>query len=246
MGEMSPRRKARIAGVFEALEGLSSASGQVLILGRFIVAGNAAATAANILARPSLYTFGFALSFLGVLFHVAWAFLFFELFKPVNRSLSFFALVLSSVGCALQAVTGLLYLGPLVVLQGGSAFSAFTQPQLQALAYLLLRLNARAFDLYLVVFGVWCVVIGYLIFRSRFLPRVLGVLLAVDGVGWALYIVPPLAQHLFPVIAAISALSEFPLQLWLLIVGLNERRWKEQAGAAGQSGGEATVRSNGA
>jgi hypothetical protein len=90
-------------------------------------------------------------------------------------------------------------------------------------------LNAYAFDVDLVFFGFWCVLTGYLIFRSTFLPRILGVLLAIDGLGWMTYMAPPLAAHLFPIIAAASAVAELPLQLWLIIMGVNAERWKEQA-----------------
>jgi hypothetical protein len=108
--------------------------------------------------------------------------------------------------------------------------SAFTAEQLQALALIFLKLNAYAFEIDLVFFGFWCVLAGYLIFRSTFLPRILGVLLAIDGLGWATYMYPPLACYLFPFIAAASALAEIPLQLWLVVTGVNPQRWKEQAG----------------
>jgi Domain of unknown function (DUF4386) len=105
------------------------------------------------------------------------------------------------VGCSIQALTSLLHLAPLLVLRGGSSLNAFTAEQLQALALIFLRLNAYAFDIYLVFFGLWCVLIGSLIFRSTFLPRVRGVLLTIDFLGWMTYLSPPLARHLFPFIA---------------------------------------------
>jgi hypothetical protein len=122
----------------------------------------------------------------------------------------------------------------LVVLEG--SVSAFTTEQLQALALTLLRLNASAFDIYLVFFGLWCVLIGFLIFRSTFLPRVLGVLLTIAGLGWMTYLSPPLGHYLFlPYIAGASAIGEIPLMLWLLLVGVNDERWKGQASAAAAS-----------
>jgi hypothetical protein len=231
----SPRLKARVAGVFEALEGTASAGGQVLILGSLVVEGSAAKTAANILANQPLFWLGFTASLLGVAFHITWAVLFYELFKPVNRTIALLALCAVLVGCAMQALSSLLYLAPLLVLQGGSALGAFTPHQLQDLSLVFLKLNARAYDIYLVFFGLWCVLIGALIFRSTFLPRILGALLAIDGVGWMLYLLPPLAQQLFPLIAVAAGLAEFPLLLWLLVVGVNAERWKEQEGVAGAS-----------
>ena len=234
IAETSPRFKARMAGVCQLMEAVTAAFGGVIIPGKLVVAGNAAATAANILGHERLFWLGFVLSVIGVGFHIAWALLMYELLDPVNRSLSRLAAFVILVGCAIQALTCLLYLAPLPILQGGSSLSAFTPEQLQALALIFLKLNAYAFDIYLVFFGFWCVLIGYLILRSTFLPRVLGVLLAVSGLGWVTYLYPPLAYHLFfPYIAVASALGEIPLELWLLVMGVNVQRWKEQASAAG-------------
>jgi hypothetical protein len=227
--EWSPKAKARLAGVFEALEGFTSTFGQVNVLGTLIVVGNAAATAANILKHETLFRLGFASSLLGVVFHLAWAFLFYQLFRPVNRSVSFCALLVILVGCTIQALTALLYLAPLLVLTAGSSLSALTEQQLQALAYLFLKLNGLAMDTNLVFFGLWCVLTGYLILRSTFMPRILGVLLAIDGLGWMTFMSPPLGHYLFPIIAVACGLAEIPLQLWLLIFGVNNERWKAQA-----------------
>jgi hypothetical protein len=228
----SPRAKARVAGVFEALEGTGSAGGQVVILGSFVVAGNAAATATNILANQPLFWAGFTFQVLGVVFHVVWALLFYELFKVVNRTIALLALCAVLVCCAMQALTALLYLAPLLVLNGGSALSGFTTAQVQALAYALLKVNGQAFNVDLVFYGFWCVLSGYLIVRSTFMPRILGVLLMLDGVGWMLYMLPPLATFLFPAIAVAAGLAEIPLQLWLIVMGVNSARWKAQASAA--------------
>ena len=133
----------------------------------------------------------------------------------------------------MQALKSLLYLAPLLILQGGSSLSAFTAEQLQALALMFLKLNQYAFNIDLVFFGLWCVLTGYLIFRSTFLPRILGVLLAISGLGYVTYLYPPLAYYLFvPYIAAAAALGEIPLELWLIVRGVNGQRWKQQASAA--------------
>ena len=229
--EMSPRFKARMAGVFQLLEGSTSAFGQVFVLGKVVVVGNAAATAANILGHEQLFWWGFASSIIGAICHVVWAFLMYDLLKVVNRSVSLLVAFVILVGCAMQALTGLLYIVQLLILQGGSSLSAFTAQQVQSLAYVFIKLNAYAFDVDLVFFGLWCVLTGYLIFKSTFLPRIMGVLLAVDGLGWMLYLYPPLAYRLFPVIAAAAALAELPLELWLIVAGVNPQRWKEQASA---------------
>lgn len=171
---------------------------------------------------------------MGVAFHIVWGLLFYEfyeLFRVVNRRLALLATCVVLVACAVQAVTTLLYIAPLSILTDGPSVSDFTVPQLQTLALIFFRLNGYAFDLYLILFGLWCVLIGYLIFRSAFLPRILGVLLAIDGLGWMLFLSPPLASKVFPLIATAAGLAEIPLELWLIVAGVNAQRWREQAAA---------------
>jgi hypothetical protein len=83
----------------------------------------------------------------------------------------------------------------------------------------------------LVFFGFYCLLIGYLIFRSTFLPRILGALMAFGGLGWLTFLSSPLANHLSPYNLAPGILGEGALTLWLLVAGVNEERWKEQASA---------------
>jgi len=115
---MSPRAKGRLAGLSEMLEGVTATYGQVIVLGHLVVAGNAAASAANVLAHERLYWLGLASCLAGVMFHVAWAAVFYDLFKVVNRSLTRFATFVILVGCAIQAVAAVLYLAPWLVLHG--------------------------------------------------------------------------------------------------------------------------------
>ena len=230
---MSPRAKARLAGIFEALEGTASAGGQVLILGRIVVPGDATATAHNILANEFLFRVGFLSSLAGVAFHLAWGLLIYQILKPVNKTVSALAAFMVLITSAMQAVTALLYLGPLLVLDGRPPVGGLGTEQAQALAFELIKLNGAAFDVDLTFFGIWCVLTGYLILRSRFLPRLLGALLMLDGVGWSLYLWPPLATFLFPAIAVAAALAELPTQLWLIVKGVHNERWHEQALAAG-------------
>src|SRR5438270_11815490 len=130
----------------------------------------------------------------------------------------------------MQALTAFFYLPPLLVLQAGHSLSGLNPPHL---ALALIDLNGLAFQVDLTIFGFWCVLAGYLILRSSFMPRILGALLMLDGIGWALYLSPPLATFLFPVIAVVSGAAELPLQLWLIIFGVNSQRWRERARAAG-------------
>jgi hypothetical protein len=230
--EMSPRLKARLAGVLYALEGTGSVIGGAYFRDKFLVAGNAAATASAIQTNEALFRFGFAAGLLAVAFHLAYTVLFYDLFRPVNRSIALLAAFVSVAACALQAVASLFQVAALLVAGGGSSLSAFTREQVQDLTLLLLNLNAQAFNIYLVFFGFWLIPTGYLIIRSSFMPRIIGVLLMLDGIGWVTYLWPPLASSLYPIIALVAAFGELPLLLWLLVVGVNAQRWKEQARAA--------------
>ena len=95
-----------------------------------------------------------------------------------------------------------------------------------------LRWNPQGVDIPVVFDGFSCVLIGYLIFRSSFLPRILGVLMAVGGLGWLTFLSPPLAKHLSPYNLALGLLGQESVMLWLLVMGVNVQGWNEQASAA--------------
>ena len=94
-----------------------------------------------------------------------------------------------------------------------------------------LRWNPQGVDIPVVFDGFSCLLIGYLIFRSSFLPRILGVLMAVGGLGWLTFLSPPLAKHLSPYNLALGLLGQELVMLWLLVMGVNVQKWEEQARA---------------
>lgn len=93
-------------------------------------------------------------------------------------------------------------------------------------------MNVQAVYIYLVFFGLFNLLIGHLIFKSIFLPRILGVLMALSGLGWLTFLSPSLANHLLTCIEVLGIIAEASLMLWLLVKGVNVERWKEQANAA--------------
>jgi hypothetical protein len=144
----------------------------------------------------------------------------------------------SLVGCVIGAIIGVFQLAPVVVLSGQQYLSVFKMEQLQALALMFLKLRAQGFNICLVFFGFYCLLIGYLIFRSTFLPRIVGVLMAIAGLcyaanSFATFLAPAFAARLVPYILAPGLLGEGSLTLWLLVKGVNIQRWKEQASAVG-------------
>jgi hypothetical protein len=222
---------ARAAAVLYLLEGAPAVLQQGVIT-RLVVSGDAAATATNVLANEMLFRVWFAAALLAVACHIAYTVLFYDLFRPVNRTIALLAAAISLVACALQAFATLFQLTPLLALEGGSSLGALTPGQAQTLALASLNLHTQAFNIYLIFFGFWLILTGYLILRSTFFPRIIGALLVLDGLGWATFLWPPLAIALYPVISVVAAFAEIPLVLWLLVVGVNAQRWKEQASKA--------------
>jgi hypothetical protein len=231
MADASPRPSARITAVVYLLYFLTAVLGVFFMRG-IVVDGDAAATATNILAHESLFRLGIATGLVATAGYIALTALFYGLFKPVSRSLSLLAAFFSLVGCAILAFASLFQVAPLVVLGGSPYLSVFKVEQLRALALMFLELNTQANNICVVFFGVYCLLIGYLIFRSAFLPRILGVLMGLAGLGWLTFLYPPFANHLSPYNLVLGFLAELSLMLWLLVMGVNVQRWKEQASAA--------------
>jgi hypothetical protein len=204
------------------------------VLRKLVVRGDAASTAANILAHQETFMAGFAAAALGVAAYLVVTALFYRLFEPVNRTLSLCAAFFSLTGCIVQAFALVFHLTPLLVLNlggGDHAFlSAFQPEQLQALALVALNSYSQAYGVSLVFFGFYLLQIGYLIARSRFLPRWLGVIVALFGVGWLAFLYPPLARSLSLYIV-VSSLGEGVLVVWLAVKGVDDQRWREQAAA---------------
>jgi uncharacterized membrane protein len=228
--EASPGPKARITGVVYLLYFLTAVSGQLFLRG-IIVSGDPAASANNILAHEQLFQMSAAASLIATALYITVTVLFYGLFKPVNKTVALLAAFLSLVGCALQAFGSLFQVAPLAVLQGSPYLSVFKLDQLQAVALMSIKLSVQAAYINLVFFGLFNLLIGYLIFKSTFLPRILGVLMALSGLGWLTFLSPSLANHLFTYIEALGIIAEAALMQWLLAKGVNVERWKAQASA---------------
>ncbi len=233
IAEASPRFKARAAGALSLLTLLTGTFAQMFVSGRLVVEGDAAATAANILAHKSFFQLGFAVYLIEMACQIAMTALFYELLKPAGRSVSLIAAYLGLSGCVIKTVGRLFYIAPLFILGGAHYLNAFSLEQLQALALLFLKVNDHGAGIALAFFGFYALLKGYLIIRSTFLPRILGVLSVLAGLGLLTFLSPTLGPRLFTYVAALGLLGAAPQILWLLVFGVNEARWKEQAGAAG-------------
>jgi hypothetical protein len=173
IAETSPRLKARMAGVLYFFSLLTAGFTETFVRGRLNYAGGYIAIAG--MAAMTLISY--------------------DIFKPVNRSVSMIAVLFAFMGLTFEA----------------------------------LRLQPLGLNIALVFHGFYCILLGYLIFRSTFLPRILGALMAFAGLGWLTYLSTPVVNHLSPYNLASGLLGDVSVYLWLLVMGLNVQRWAEQA-----------------
>jgi hypothetical protein len=220
--EVAPRSRARVTGVVYLLFFVTA------VLGAYFTP----ATPPAILAHESAFWVGYTLTLTSTALYVALTALLYQLFWPVSRSFSLLAAFFGLIGCALQAFGSLFQLAPVLILQDEASSKLFTADQTQALAQLFLNLHAQANSISLVFFGTFLLLIGYLIFKATFLPRLLAVPIILAGVGWLTFLAPPLANQILTYIEVLGFLAEAALMLWLLVVGVNSERWKEQASAS--------------
>ena len=222
--EPSPLLCARLAGVLYLVIIVFGISSEVFIRSSLIVSGDAAATAGNILASPKLFRAGFAADALMLLSDVAIAVLFYQLLKPVSRTLAMTAAAFRLMQAAILGVNLLNYYAPMLLLGDGGRVSAFEPAQLQALALLFLELHRHGYDLGLIFFGLSNLVLGYLVVKSEYFPAVLGYGLQAAGVvylagSFTLFLAPEHVSLVEPAYA-VPLLAELSFCLWLLIKGV--------------------------
>jgi len=231
--EVSPQVYARIAGILYLIIIIAGALGQIFIRGKLIVAGDAAATAGNLMASQSLWRIGIAGDLLMHVFDIPLMLALYLLLKPVNKHLAVSAVLFNLIQTAVLVVNKLNLLVPLFLLGNAEYLKALEPRQLQALAYLPLKLHDYGFGIGLIFFGCVCLVQGYLIFKSGFLPKTIGVLMALAGLSYltnsiTLLLAPAYAEMVVPVLA-LALLGELALALWLIVKGVNIPKWHAKA-----------------
>ncbi|HEV7661799.1 MAG TPA: DUF4386 domain-containing protein [Allosphingosinicella sp.] len=216
-----PQVAARLAGGLYLTAIAASVFAELAVRDTLIVTGDAAATAANIRASEPLFRLGFAADLVSALCYFTLTFLLFQLLRPVNRRIALFSAFLGSAGSAIMALNLQHLLAPL----GG--IPAELGP---ALTQVSLRLHSLGYTIASIFFSAHLLVLGSLIVRSAFLPRLLGVLLAIAAVsgainGFTIFLAPAAAAGLYPYILLPNLIAEGGLALWLLVAGVNVDRW---------------------
>src|SRR3954468_23440419 len=234
--EMSPRTKGRFAGAVYLLYIIAGVYAQTFVSERFIVFSDAAKTASNILANQSLYRIGFTVYLIEMAGQIATVVLFYQLLKPVSRTGAMLAAAFELTGCGIKIFSRLFYFAPLLVLGTGAPYlGVFSKEQLDAIALLLLKINDYGAAIALAFFGFSTLLQGWLVYRSGFLPRWLGVIAMISGLGWLTFLSPPLGMRLFIYVALFALIGVVAMIGWLLTVGVNDQRWRQRAAQAAAS-----------
>jgi len=228
--EASPQALARIGGLLYLVIIVLGIFEEAFVRNRIVVSGDAAATAANLRSLESLWRLGIASESVLLICATALTLIFFVLLRPVSRDLALLAVLFNLVSIAVEAAVQLYLIGALFPLDNAEYLKAFTPEQLHVLARLPIRSHAYGFGVALIFFGCECLILGYLIFRSGFLPRAVGVLMQIAGLcylvnSFALLLAPGLADRLFPAILLPAFVGEASLCLWLLVRGVNVEKW---------------------
>lgn len=217
----------RVTGLLLVLSMIFGFLGEWYIPSQFISA-DAAATARHIVTSESLYRFGFAAYLVEAICDIGLALLFYVLLKPVSKPVALAAAFFGLVATALYGVAEIFYFAPTVLLSGASYMKAFSPDQVNAFTMLSLKLFGRVGMIFLVLYGIATFLRGYLIARSGYLPKFIGVLLMVAGAGFAaknvaIVLAPAYASNLF---LAPMFFAGLPLVFWIIVKGVDVKKWE--------------------
>jgi len=223
----SIKKTARMAGILYFIYFVIHIFADVIGRSKIIILGDAAATAQNIMASDWQFRIGIMSDLLGAVFFLLAAWALYGLLKPVNKNLALLFLLLNLGGVAIQCFSDLFLIASQLLLNGAEYLKVFQADQLQALSMLFLYLYKNGFMIAQIFYAAWLFPLGYSVFKSGFLPRILGIVLMAHCVTW---LMTSLQFFLFPGFNAITYVSyplgfiaEFGLTLWLLIMGAKDQ-----------------------
>lgn len=230
--QTSPQGYARLAGaLYLAVIGLGIFS-QAYVLSHFRASGDVSKFAQAILAEPGLWNLGAMASLLLILCVIPLSWLLYLLLKPVNHKLILLAVFFNLLSLSMEMTGKLFQLLVKPILTSTSMAQAFEPAQLHALANFALRSHDVAFNFALILFGATCIIYGYLIFASGYLPKFVGVLMQIAGAAYIVACIsalffPAFSKLISPAILVLPLIGEGSLCLWLLVKGVNLDKWHE-------------------
>jgi len=223
----SLRKIARITGLLYLIIIVCGLFSEMFVRSNLIVPGDATATAHNIIASESLFRIGFASDLIMVICDIGVALALYVLLKPVNKGLALLAAFFRLAQATIIGINLLNHFTALLLLSGADYLTVFETDQLHALVMLFLQMHAHGYLISGVFFGLSCFVLGYLFFKSEYIPRILGVLLIFATFG---YLIDSFTNFLFPryagitewLVVASAVIAELSLCLWFLVKGVRE------------------------
>lgn len=225
--ETSPALLARVAGSLYLLVVPLGIFGTLYVPSQLIVPGDAVATAHNLVASELLFRLGIVSDLLAPILLLLVVVLLHRLLKPVNRTIALLMVIFVAVGAAIGTLNKVHQLAALLLLGGADYLAIFTTDQLQALALLFLRVQSQGSSIAFIFWGLWLFPLGYLVFQSGFLPKILGILLMLACCG---YLIDTFARFLGynVAIGMYAAAGEVLFILWLLIRGIDVAQWERR------------------
>ena len=234
--QTSPQVYARIGGVLYLIIIIIGFCSGFFVRDKLAVSGDVTATANNIMASESLWRITIAGELILLVCSIALTMILYVLLRPVNKTLALLAVFFNIVEFPIEAASKLSLLAALFLSGNADYLKAFEPHQLHALVQISLKLHDYGFGIDLVFFGFACLVYGYLLFRSGYFPKTLGVLMAVAGLSYLTnsftLILAPTYAGTISVILVLALIGELSLCLWLMLKGVEEQRWKERASAS--------------
>lgn len=222
---------ARAAGVLGLITIVAGGFGEAYVPAQIIVPGNAAATADNFRASEALFRWGFAAYMLEALCDVGLTMLFYVLFRPVHRNLALLCVYIRIISTTGFATAMVLYFAASQVASGAGDVGALSTDQQSALALVLIRASGFGQSLFSMFYGASSVILGWLMYRSGFLPRIFGVLMAAMGIAFMTrtFLVVLTPAYASGLLLATAALAFPPLAFWLLVKGVDVGKWEGRA-----------------
>src|SRR6266851_2793706 len=228
--ETSPQIRARVAGALYLSLALFAPFSQIYVPSKLIVSGDAATTVSNIAASGSLFSLGIVSALVTAIINILVALALYQVLKLVHRNTAWLMVILILVSIPITMLNELNNSAILFLVSGAGSLKGLTADQMHALVSLFLNLHATGLNIAGIFFGLWLFPMGYLVFKSGFLPRLLGVLLIIGGVG---YVVQSFAALLLPnfnvSIVLFTDWGELLFPLWLVIRGVNIKQWERRA-----------------
>ena len=227
---MNPRTLARIGGLLYLIIIGIGLYGEMFVRDKLIVSGDAIATAANIRAHETLWRVHVANELILLICAIVLLGIVFILLRPVSEALMWLAVFFNLVSISIEAMTAMSLIETVFPLGKDAFLTAFSPPQLAALARLSVRSHGYGFGVALIFFGCFCLIVGSLIFKSGYMPKTIGVLMEIAGVcylinSFALIISPALSDQLYPAILLPPFVGELSFALWLLVKGVRLEAW---------------------